>query len=90
MPPTAEYREQPDNNEALKGPILELLLQAGLQDDCPFDPAATEPRALAAEDADGIGTEAFSEYASRVYQYLQVLCSTYSTLASSAGVLSTC
>lgn len=69
----AEYREQPTaTNAALKGPILELTASAGLQDDCPFDPSAAEPRVLAAEDADALSDEAFGEYASRLYQYLQV------------------
>jgi magnesium chelatase subunit H len=90
----SEYREQPEASEALKGPILELLASAGLQEDCPFaDPeavtaaaasssgstsggcgtaAAEGKRVLLAEDAEGISTEAFTEYASRVYQYLQV------------------
>lgn len=93
----AEYREQPEASEALKGPILELLASAGLQEDCPFDggpetaaaaasssgrsrggggssdaAAAEGKRVLLAEDAEGITTEAFTEYASRVYQYLQV------------------
>ena len=92
-----EYREQPEASEALKGPILELLASAGLQEDCPFaDPEASAAgvaaaasssgsssggssgapaegkRVLLAEDAEGISTEAFTEYASRVYQYLQV------------------
>lgn len=45
----AEYRESPETNEALKGPVLELLASAGLQEDCPFDeqqaaaPGATSP-----------------------------------------------
>lgn len=42
------------------------------QDDCPFDPSAAEPRVLAAEDADALSDEAFAEYASRLYLYLQV------------------
>jgi magnesium chelatase subunit H len=73
--PCAEYREQPETNEALKAPILELLASSGLHEDCPFDEAAAaagERRLLAAEDADAIDTPAFTQYASRVYQYLQV------------------
>ncbi|KAL4859226.1 Acyl-coenzyme A oxidase [Chlorella vulgaris] len=87
----SEYRENPEGSDALKGPILELLASAGLQEDCPFEPATAAAAAgegssgqqhaqqqqqqqqLRAEDADAISTEAFSEYASRVYQYLQVL-----------------
>lgn len=72
-PPPAEYREQPaDGGEALKGPILELLASAGLQEDCPLDPSAAEPRVLTAEDAAGIPQDVFEEYAGRVYKYLQV------------------
>lgn len=55
----------------LKGPILELLASAGLQEDCPLDPEAAEKRVLVAEDADSIPAEVFEEYASRVYKYLQ-------------------
>lgn len=51
---------------------LALLLKPTLQEDCPFDPDAAEQRTLGAEDAEGISEEAFGEYASRVYQYLQV------------------
>ncbi|KAL4458671.1 hypothetical protein ABPG75_013536 [Micractinium tetrahymenae] len=74
----AEYRENPEANEALKGPVLELLASAGLQEDCPFDQQQAalpggERQVLGAEDADSISTEAFAEYASRVYQYLQVV-----------------
>lgn len=83
----AEYRENPKTSDVLKGPILELLASSGLQEDCPFDEAAAaaaedsksgssgggEKRVLGAEDAEGISTEAFSEYAARVYQYLQVV-----------------
>lgn len=51
---------------------LVLLSEPHLQEDCPFDPDAAEQRTLGAEDAEGISEEAFGEYASRVYQYLQV------------------
>lgn len=33
-----EYREQPQANHALRGPIVENLAQTGLDRDCPFKP----------------------------------------------------
>ncbi|PSC71131.1 protoporphyrin IX magnesium chelatase [Micractinium conductrix] len=73
----AEYRDQPvGGGSALKGPILELLASAGLQEDCPFDEAAAaagKARVLGAEDADEIDDEAFGQYAARVYTYLQIV-----------------
>ena len=34
-----EYREQPQVNQTLRGPIVQNLAQTGLDRDCPFKPA---------------------------------------------------
>ena len=101
-----EYREQPQANQTLRGPIVQNLAQTGLDQDCPFRPAPadhdrglngaqnssaqnsadqdsaarhsaghqsdTEPERLSPEAAEKVSEEEFSEYVSRVYQYLQV------------------
>lgn len=68
-----EYRGDPDTNAALKPAIVDNLALAGLQDDCPYvDPGTLEARALSAQDVDQIPASEFNEYASKLYQYLQV------------------
>lgn len=37
-----EYREQPQANQTLRGPIVENLAQTGLDQDCPFRPAPAD------------------------------------------------
>lgn len=55
----------------LQAPIVENLVSTGLQEDCPFDPSdSAQP--LSPQAAESIDTEAFSEYAGRLNQYLQV------------------
>ena len=60
-----EYRENPKGNFALAKPILEARDLAGLQEDCPYSDAdkVTE---------EGDLPETFQDYASELYQYLQV------------------
>ncbi|GAB4822001.1 hypothetical protein N2152v2_009047 [Parachlorella kessleri] len=67
-----EYREAPENNEALRGPIVKVLTEAGLEEDCPFDPA-NEEVVLTEETAEQLEPAAFQDYVSRLYQYLLVL-----------------
>ena len=63
-------------NASLKGPIVQNLTQAGLEQECPFQPAkhnaseaGTEMSEEAAED---IPNADFTEWVGRVYVYLQV------------------
>lgn len=82
----AEFREDPERNAALRGPIVENLRAAGLQKDCPFRPAhaasngkagsngTDEDSDLSAEAAMDVPVEEFAEYAGRLYSYLQVRC----------------
>ncbi|KAK9811539.1 hypothetical protein WJX72_005618 [[Myrmecia] bisecta] len=71
----AEYRENPAGNGALRAPIVENLIATGLQDDCPFQAAASggEAVVLTAETVESVQEAAFTEYASRLYTYLQVV-----------------
>lgn len=70
-----EYREKPEANQTLRAPIIQNLAQTGLDRDCPFrSPSAdsdAEPELLTAESAQGVSEDEFSEYVSRIYQYLQ-------------------
>ena len=85
----AEFREDPQRNTALRGPIVENLRAAGLQKDCPFRPASgavasnghargankTDQDDLTAEAAMEVPVKEFAEYAGRLYAYLQACCS---------------
>lgn len=70
-----EYREKPEANQTLRAPIIQNLAQTGLEQDCPFrSPCAestSEPELLTPESAEGVSENDFSEYVSRIYQYLQ-------------------
>ena len=65
----------------MQGPIVENLLASGLQEDCPLElgGVAGEELELSAEAAEGISTEAFAEYAGRLYTYLQVNAAAHQT-----------
>lgn len=71
-----EYREKPEANQTLRAPIIQNLAQTGLDQDCPFrGPSAestSEYELLTPESAEGVSEDDFSEYVSRIYQYLQV------------------
>ena len=71
-----EYRDKPDANQSLKGPIVQNLAQSGLDQDCPFRSqtaqALSESQLLTPESAEAVSDEEFTEYVSRIYQYLQV------------------
>lgn len=70
-----EYREKPEANQSLRGPIIQNLSQTGLDQDCPFRPAASsssESELLSPESAEAVSEQEFTDYVSRVYQYLQV------------------
>ncbi len=71
-----EYRENPVANASLKGSIVQSLTQAGLEQECPLQPAkhtsaeaGTEMSKKAAEE---IPEADFTEWVGRVYLYLQV------------------
>lgn len=60
----------------LQGPIIENLLAAGLEKDCPFVSAdaaeGREAHVLTAETVDEVSGAAFMEYTSSINTYLQV------------------
>lgn len=78
----AEFREDPERNGTLRGPIVESLMAAGLHQDCPFRPASSpsassnghsgEAEELTAETAADVPIADFAEYAGRLNSYLQV------------------
>ena len=70
--------------DGVQGPIVESLLASGLQEDCPLElgEGGGEKLELSAEAAEGIGTEAFAEYAGGLNTYLQVLSPAHQLLAT--------
>lgn len=70
-----EYREKPEVNQTLRAPIIQNLAQTGLDQDCPFRTPSAEstskPELLTPESVEGVNQDDFSEYVSRIYQYLQ-------------------
>lgn len=71
-----EYKEDPVSNDSLRGPIVDTLNLAGLQEDCPYlpDPLKPDsPKFLRPDNVSEVDAEAFLVYAGKVYQYLQVL-----------------
>ncbi|GBF96914.1 protoporphyrin IX magnesium chelatase [Raphidocelis subcapitata] len=72
----AEYREDPSKGGPLRAPIIANLNQAGLQDDCPFRPAAAGGEGAVFLDegsVEGVPEEDFAEYAGRLYAYLSTI-----------------
>lgn len=70
-----EYREEPGRGAELRMPIVDCLNGSGLQEDCPFVPAEAGRPAqfLDGERVAEVEAEAFDEYVSRLYAYLQLL-----------------
>lgn len=67
-----EYRENPQQSAALRGPIIELLAAAGLEQDCPFRNPDGTPCPLSPAAAEKVADEAFAAYAGELNTYLQV------------------
>lgn len=67
----AEYREGGEGADALRVPIVELLSSSGLDQDCPFLDGSGAAQQLSGDNVDAIESEAFKQYASRLYLYLQ-------------------
>jgi len=69
-----EYRENPTENEALRGSIFDMVVAAGLDSDCPFvSENANEPARMTPELAESLSQDEFDAYASELYKYLGVL-----------------
>lgn len=71
----AEVRDDAAAVNALKEPIAANLEATGLGKDCPFQQGAAgqDDVQLTTETVEGVSNEEFAEYASRLYQYLQVI-----------------
>ncbi|MGD1900824.1 MAG: magnesium chelatase subunit H [Geitlerinemataceae cyanobacterium] len=68
-----EYREDPIKNEALRGAIVQKIVDAGLENDCPFTTAQEMGIEFTFENASLFGREALSRYFVEVYEYLQIV-----------------
>ena len=69
-----EYRENPDENSALRTSIFDMVTAAGLDSDCPYvDAQTSEPVRMTPEMAESLSQKDFDEYASELYTYLGVL-----------------
>ncbi|UBF29455.1 cobaltochelatase subunit CobN [Kovacikia minuta CCNUW1] len=69
----AEYREDPEKNDALRDAICKKLMDTGLDADCPFEEAKQLGIALTPENARLFSQHAFNHYLVKLYEYLQVL-----------------
>jgi cobalamin biosynthesis Mg chelatase CobN len=63
-----EYREDPTGNEALRGPIVELLNSSGLDKDCLFDASALPGGRLTGENVNRVPVQVFEEFSSSMYR----------------------
>ncbi|KKI99558.1 protoporphyrin IX magnesium chelatase, partial [Prochlorothrix hollandica PCC 9006 = CALU 1027] len=68
-----EYREDPEVNAVLKEGICKLILDTGLEADCPFPEAQHLGIAFSPETVNLFSVHAFNQYLLTVYEYLQVL-----------------
>ncbi|MGA7935123.1 MAG: magnesium chelatase subunit H [Kovacikia sp.] len=69
----AEYREDPEKNDALRDAICKKLMDTGLDADCPFDDAKQLGIELTPENARLFSKHAFKRYLVKLYDYLQVV-----------------
>jgi magnesium chelatase subunit H len=69
----AEYREDPDKNDALQDAICKKIVDTGLDADCPFEEARQLGIAFSPENIRLFSRDRFHEYLVTLYEYLQVL-----------------
>ncbi len=69
----AEYREDPDKNDALKEPICKTIAEAGLEADCPLESARKLGIEFTPENVRLFSKDVFNAYLVKLYEYLQVL-----------------
>jgi magnesium chelatase subunit H len=69
----AEYREDPEQNYALKEPICKKILDTGLEADCPFTEATQLGISFSPETVNLFSRHAFDDYLVKLYDYLGVL-----------------
>ncbi|MGA1285268.1 MAG: magnesium chelatase subunit H, partial [Prochlorothrix sp.] len=68
-----EYRENPEANDVLRQGISKLILDTGLEADCPFPEAKKLGIEFTPENLNLFSKAAFNQYLVTVYEYLQVL-----------------
>jgi magnesium chelatase subunit H len=68
-----EYREDPIKNELLKEAIIQKIIDAGLEKDCPFIEGQKLGIAFTFDNAHLFGRDAFNAYFVEVYEYLQIV-----------------
>ena len=85
----AEFREDPENNSALRQPIVELLADSGLVKDCPYNDGA-EGRELTADNVDSVPAEQFKAYTDRVYRCARRVCWIAQTLDQLSSNMESC
>ena len=68
-----EYRENPEANAVLKAGICKLILDTGLEADCPFPEAKKLGIEFTPENINLFSKTAFNQYLTTLYEYLQVL-----------------
>jgi magnesium chelatase subunit H len=69
----AEYRENPDANDALREPIVQKLVDAGLEADCSFEEGRKLGISLTPETYRLFSKHTFHDYCVKLYDYLLVL-----------------
>jgi magnesium chelatase subunit H len=69
----SEYREDPDQNFALKEVICKKIADTGLASDCPFAELKEMGMALTYENVRLLGDDKFIRYLGELYAYLQVI-----------------
>lgn len=69
----AEYREDPQKNQALSGVISEKIVAVGLESDCPFAEGTKLGIPFTVENARLFSQKVLLDYFVTVYNYLQIL-----------------
>ena len=69
----AEYREDPEKNNALKEAICQKIIDSGLEKDCKFEDGVKQRISFTVENAKLFSKTVINEYFLQVYEYLQVL-----------------
>jgi magnesium chelatase subunit H len=68
-----EYREDPIKNELLKEAIIQKIIDAGLEKDCPFIEGQKLGIAFTFDNAHLFGRDALNAYFVEIYEYLQIV-----------------
>ncbi|WP_036487597.1 magnesium chelatase subunit H [Myxosarcina sp. GI1] len=69
----AEYREDPEKNQALREAICQKIVDAGIEKDCKFEEGSKQGISFTVENAKLFSKTIINKYFLQVYEYLQVL-----------------